>query len=248
MVEASPGTSRRAVVRGAAWTVPAVAVAASAPAYAVSCNTVSWRLNWGTTTYQKLSADQGKATIPGVAGSVPVVVTFDSQMSGTMVRETDNLTVDTGTTDIGNLGNSEVGLLLSHKDPIPALRDNRQTLTISFDRDVTGLSFSITDLDSAASNWYDQVEASGTRTFAVTPRPANQGGGTYVLGDGTLGNAWRYRDATTQLPNSGNDRGNVKVTYSGTVRSITLDYWSSVANGNQKVWISDLTFTARGCL
>ena len=34
----SPGLSRRSVVRGAAWTVPVVAVAATAPAFAASVN------------------------------------------------------------------------------------------------------------------------------------------------------------------------------------------------------------------
>lgn len=237
--------TRRTVMRGAAWTVPVVAAATTVPAYAASCTSYQYRLNWGVTTYNKINADSGKATVPGAPGSVPVVVTFGSQMSGTMLRETDNLTVDTGTTDIGNLGNSEVGLLLSHANPIPSGRDNRQTLTIGFDRDVTGLSFTITDIDSLGSSWYDQVEASGTRTFTVTPRNL---GGTYVIGDGTNGNPWRYRDDNTQLANSGTSRGNVTLTYSGTVRSITLDYWSSVASSNQKVWISDLTFSARGCL
>ncbi len=179
---------------------------------------------------------------------MPVVVTLGSQMSGTMLRATDNLTVDTGTTNIGNLGAGEVGLLLSHANPIPSGRDNRQTLTIGFDRDVTGLSFTVTDIDSSGSNWYDQLEASGTRTFTVTARPNNQGGGTYVVGDGTNGNAWRFVDGTTTLGNTGSNRGNVTMTYAGTVRSITLDYWSSVGGSNQKVWISDLAFSARGCL
>lgn len=240
--------SRRTIVRGAAWTVPVIAAATAAPAFAASCDTAAYRLNWGTTTYTKNNATAGTARVSGAVGSHPVVVTFASQMRGSMVAADDNITVDTGTTDIGNLGNAEVGLLMSHANPIPAGRDNRQTLTISFDRDVTGLSFTITDIDSAGSGtWYDQVEASGNPTFAVTPRPAWQGG-TYVVGNGSNGNAWRYRDDNTNLANSGSDRGNVTLTYSGAVRSITLDYWSSYGGSNQKVWISDLTFNAKGCI
>ena len=40
--------SRRNVVRTAAWTVPVVAAAVGAPAFAASCGTTSytWRLDW----------------------------------------------------------------------------------------------------------------------------------------------------------------------------------------------------------
>ena len=78
------------------------------------------------------------------------------------------------------------GLNISHAAAIVSGRDNRQHIAISFNSAVTGLTFTITDIDSAAGNWYDRVELAGgpTRTFSVVDRPGNNTG-NYVRGDGT---------------------------------------------------------------
>lgn len=252
--------SRRNVVRTAAWTVPVVAAAVSAPAFAASCGTTSytWRLDWSndnatdqfTTSYPTPTTasgvQTGVATITGPAGTVPVAVTFASRMYGTMQRDANNLRVSSVLTpaanNVGGL-NQGAGLNVSHQDPIPSGRANRQEVSISFDRAVTGLSFTIADIDRQTNDWNDRVELTGSRTYA----------GPNLSGDGTNGpggsnNAWRPDDNGNA--GNGSSYGNLTVTYSGTIAAnapIVLTFWNSAGNGNQRIFLSDFTFTASGC-
>ena len=111
-------------------------------------------------------------------------------------------------------------------------------MTIGFSRAVTGLSFTIVDIDSdnqpGNNDFWDQVELSGTRSFTHA---------THVTGAGTLASPWHYDDNDTSLGDT-STQGTVKVTYSGSVTSLTLDYWSSARGGNQWILLSDMTFTA----
>ena len=228
--------TRRSVARGAAWSVPLVAVSVAAPAFAVSCaGPQPFRLNWGTTAYTKnVLTNVGTATVPTAdLSGTPVVVTFTSTTSGTVFRDTDNLTVP-ALTNVGGLGAGERGMTLSHADPISANRNNRQTVVISFSRAVTGLSFSMTDIDSSRNDWWDRVELTGTRTAALD---AN------LEGTGVFNDPWRYKTDNTNVDNDSSG-GNVKVTYAGSVTSIQLDYWSTVASGNQRIFLTDFTFTS----
>ena len=43
--------TRRTLVRGAAWSVPVVSIAAAAPAFAASCDTQPYLLDWGVTSF-----------------------------------------------------------------------------------------------------------------------------------------------------------------------------------------------------
>lgn len=78
-----PGTSRRTVLRTAAWTAPAVAAVAAAPAHAAS-TTGSLLASWGTPyfttdgTYRLLEA-RGTSVVSSTAlapGQLQLVVTF----------------------------------------------------------------------------------------------------------------------------------------------------------------------------
>src|SRR6478672_464529 len=137
--------SRRTVVRGAAWSVPVVAVAATAPAFAASpCATLyPFRLDWGTTPYSRASARNATATLSS-AGSTPLTVTFASTSSTTanVPDPNRNLTVPantgTGTTAdpvVTSLGGrqGERGLMLYHQSSTVG-RDNRQDVVITFSR------------------------------------------------------------------------------------------------------------------
>lgn len=240
--------SRRSVVRGAAWTAPVVAVAATAPAFAASpCETTySYRLDWGTTPYTK-TGENGQAVVAApAAGAGSINVGFTSTVSdaNTVKRPATNLSVPT-TTNIGGLGATERGLRIEHSSPVTAGRANRQTITITFGRPVTGLSFTMTDVDSsnsAANNqprngWWDQVELSGVRTAVLA---------SGLTGSGTQAAPWKMNNANV---NAATDvaTGNVKVTYAGEVSSIELVYWSDSSGGNQAIALSDFTFTAKGC-
>ena len=258
--------SRRHVVRTAAWTVPVMAASVAAPAYAASCGSTSYTyaLNWGTVTYATSTSGSGPtltktgtASVTGPAGSTPVVATFTSKSVGTDTRTANNLTVDAATyPDVGDSG--ATGLLLQHQGIAVGRNTSRQELRIQFNRPVTGLSFTISDIDAnnafgggQSNDFYDRVELTGTRTFTTTSRG---GGNFYVIGTGVAGtenNAfegpWRMYNNSTIASDNGDDAGNVDVTYPGSVQDITLTYWNARGAGNQAIFLGAFTFTALGC-
>lgn len=254
--------SRRTVVRGAAWSVPVVSMAATAPAFAASTcisRSSDWRLDWGTSawTVSKPTADgthTGVATVVGPANSTPITVTFTSTMvraSGSARRASDNLTVPT-TTNIGNLGANARALNIAHDDGIVAGRDDyRQEIRISFSRAVTNLAFTITDIDTQTSAWSDRVELSPSVSTEVSPT------GSEVIGRGldesessNNRGPWR-RTANDNIDNAGDNSGNVNVTYAsraaGAGNAFTLTFWTAIGGGNQRIFLSDFTFTALTC-
>lgn len=254
--------SRRTVVRGAAWSVPVVSMAATAPAFAAStciARSSNWRLDWGTTewTVSKPTTDgahTGVATVVGPANSTPITVTFTSTMvraNGSARRASDNLTVPT-TTNIGNLGANEKALNIAHDDGIVAGRDDyRQEIEISFSRAVTNLAFSITDIDSQSNSWSDRVELSPSVSSEASPT------GSEVVGRGRDENETNNdrgpfrRTANDNIDNTGDNSGNVNVTYAsrgaGAANAITLTFWTAVGGSNQRIFLSDFTFTASTC-
>lgn len=255
--------TRRTLVRGAAWSVPVVSLAAAAPAFAASCVKVyDFRLDWNgpSTSYSKNAATNvGTAVVTGPGGSSPLNVTFTSTTSGSLSRASDNLEISSET-NIGNLGAGERGLNISHSTGITAGRANRQIVAIAFSRAVTGLSFTMTDIDSNSgngNNWWDRVELDGTRTAAAVSRGGNNG--NYVIGAGTNTNEntttsgpWRFYDGDSNIANfgAGSNVANLTVTYAGTIPAntpINLTYWSSTGGGNQRIFLTDLTFKAKNC-
>lgn len=233
--------SRRTVLRAAAWTAPAVSVAVAVPAYAAcspaSAAPASYRLRWGTGTYTRSGVGSGAAAVPGSAvGAQPVNVFVTSTVSSpTRVVRTAQ-----------NLAGSSKGLELHHASAITAGREYRQVVTFAFSREVAGLSFSIMDIDSDRGGWWDRIELTGSRQATVRQRNGKDKG-PYVLGSGVQGDPWHYYDGDTILDNSGDTRGQVDVRYTQPVSVIALTYWSSVGGSNQRIWLSDFSFTASSC-
>ena len=117
----------------------------------------------------------------------------------------------------------EQGLALRHSDHGPG-RDNRQTVAISFNRAVTGLSFTITDLDSSSPliGWL-----LGLRRARAEPhlrRRAPQRHRHRHRPD----DAWRYNNANTAVDDT-SGAGNVTVTYTAPVSAINLFFYSQTA-------------------
>jgi hypothetical protein len=146
--------------------------------------------------------------------------------------------------------------MLYHQASITAGESNNQKLAISFDRAVTGLSFSITDIDRDAdivgydrvngervprySGFWDRVTLSGT--YSQT-KAAN------MLGTGASDSPW-YSPETTSNRVTDSAASNVKVTYDGTIPAntpIELKYWSAYSGGQQWIYLTDFTWTAKGC-
>lgn len=245
--------SRRSVVRTAAWCVPVVSVAATAPAFAASCTTeYSLRLDWGSTGSQFSKAPNGNsatASAAGPAGSTPLLVTFGSsylRQSGNDRRAANNLSVPSDT-NVGGAGVGEQALMLRHLNHGSG-RNFRQELTISFARAVTELKFRISDIDSLNGTFYDRVELTGTRTGVKT---GVRGTGIFETetdtGEGT--GPWRSTDSNSNANTNTADRI-VDVTYAGTIAAnspITLTYYSSRAGSEQYLFLGDFTFKAKNC-
>jgi hypothetical protein len=256
--------SRRTVVRTAAWTVPVVAASTAVPAYAASCGSTSyaWRLDWDnnttsdafTTSYSVAkppganAVHVGTAVVTGPSGSSPVTVTFRNSVVGADRRHPTNLTIES-TTNIGDLGAQERGLLLWNTNILEGRNASRQVVEVTFSRAVSNLRFTITDIDSndawgSGNDYRDQVELTGVRTAVATSRG---GGNFYVVGSGTQASPWQMYDDDTAAGDSGDARGNLAVTYPGPVSSFQLDYWNSSGRGQQAIFLSDFTFDALGC-
>ena len=233
--------SRRTVLRAAAWTAPAVSVAVAVPAYA-ACSpasgvTASYLLDWGVTPWTKTSATTGVASVASLtAGAQPIRATFSSSGPNSLKLSDDNLTVP-AQTNLGGLGSGARGLRLDHAAALTVGRNAGQVLTINFDRQVSGLSFNITDIDSQTRGWWDQVSLSGTRTGQRA---------TGIRGAGTDNDPWRQRQGNSAV-GATSAAGNVRVTYTAPVSSIVLKFWTSVTGGTQLINLTDFSFTASSC-
>lgn len=219
---ASP--SRRTVVRGAAWSVPVIAVATAAPAFAASpCPTVT--LSWA-------SLGNGTQFSSTTVGGVTVTLTL-SGASGAANNRTVS-TTQTGAQS-SNLRFYSTNVVLSS-----------QTATLSFTRNgqavqVANLAFSLLDIDSGSNSWYDQVVV-------------NTGGFGYqvvntsvVSGQGSALDAFRPANNNTSASSPGtSSNGNVNLTWTGRLSSVQFTYSQGLAGltptGTPFIGISDLSF------
>ncbi len=207
--------SRRSVVRGAAWSVPVVAVAATAPAFAASpCANrtallpVAWSSSYSTT--RQTGSVAGTPVVNVRAG-------YSSTLLGPGSLNSQNLTpgsVAATQDSISLVNNSPTTLSLSPER-------NFQTVTFAFTQDVYGLTFSIDDIDRVLGSYFDHVFLAGApEAPAVTQ-------GSAVTGTGTSDNPWRTTGA------SGDNAANqtVTVTYPNglvPITSLTLRFYSTV--------------------
>ena len=268
LAASGPTPSRRAVVRGSAWTAPLLVVSTAAPAFAAStCTTsYSYRLNWGTTEFTRVSATSASARIvSSTLGGPDIYAVFAVQKFGNNTPDpTRNLTVpsaagsdaqlDPAITNLGNLGAGERGVRLQNQSS-GAGRDNRQQLTVTFRRNSTSgpivnaktLTFWVTDIDAVTTSPYaDRVELSGT--FNQT-RDANiRGAGTSVAENNNNVGPWRNSD-TNNNQGENNAGARVQVAYTADTSAFTLVYWNNASPGTQyhRIFLSDFVFTSTGC-
>lgn len=208
--------SRRTVVRGAAWSAPVIAVAATAPAFAASpCmnKTALQPVTWSATP----TTTRQTGTTPGGV-TVTVTGAYTSTLLGPGSIAAQNMTTTNvaATRDSFNLvNNSPTSLSL---DPSA----NYQTVTFGFSQDVYGLTFAIDDIDRVAGSYYDYVFLSGApETPTVTP-------GSAILGSGTQADPWRTNGnngdyAPNQTVSVAYPNGMVPMT------SLTLRFYSTLA-------------------
>lgn len=215
---ASP--SRRTVVRGAAWSVPVVAVATAAPAFAASPCTAKTALLPVTWSATSTTTSQTGTTTTGATVSVAAAYTRAGLSPGSLGSGNLGAQTASSTRDSFAIVNNTPALLTG--DP----STNFQTVTFTFSEPVFGLTFSIDDIDRGTGYW-DWV------SLASSPGEipgATFSAGTTIIGGGTDANGWRT-SATSGGDNLATQT--VTATYANGLVGITqlrLKFWSTVNN------------------
>ncbi|MFC6153086.1 hypothetical protein [Nocardioides yefusunii] len=295
----TPAPSRRAVIRTAAWTAPAVIVAGNTPAFAASgttstaaCAPMYYSLDWGTSDYTTTagslvpttnsitsSSSSGTVTVSptGVAATTATKIrmtvnsSFTGRTRGLNVSNFRNMTLSHsygGSSDVGGTGKVGLTLMQRLSNSTSNGRNSRQTLTITFEKPVKNLSFTITDIDAYNPNpsyqYTDAVLVTGNQPNATG------GAGVAVLPDrfthdtttnhGTQGSGTAASPLTSR--NNGrsgtavdtNSRGGNVIVHFPTdteVKTVTVEFWNNrsgsvTSNGQQAIFLTDFTFTRDG--
>ena len=217
---------RRAVTRGAAWSIPVVSLAVAAPAMAASgCKMTTGQLNWdvfgnGTNQTGKVLATTG----------------------GTGVTVTISLSGDTGATGNGVVTNALTGgqsQVMRFTSP-NGVNNTSQTVTLTFSKPVQNVSFSLLDIDSAPGGYYDEVVIN-TAGFTGS-KHVNVIGAGAATGNGNNKGPYRAPDSDSPVDGSSSD-GNVDLSWSGPVSSVSCVYrQNGTMNGSPFIGISDIAF------
>lgn len=251
--------SRRAVVAGLAWSTPVVTAALAAPAFATSPRClVTTTATWNSARYARSKPTEGVYTFPDPDGTGPLqgmTLTVQTTYQGSNIKlgsqfstTLDNLTV------VGATVGGATSPLMLHQAPIDNSKKasdlsgaNKTVTTFTFSRQVTSLSFTITDIDSTSNDFWDAVALT-----SPTPYTAAKASATQVTGAGTVTNPWQA--ANNNLPVSETSTaGNVKVTFSAPLTTFAIHYWnrmalsSSTIDGDQGIFISNLQLTYNAC-
>jgi hypothetical protein len=219
---------RRAITRGAAWSIPVVSLAVAAPAMAASgCTPVTGVLSWKGQAAGSLLNKTLATTVPGV--TLTVTASGDTGAANNGVRST------------GPIGGA-TSLLLLHSENDNT--DTTQTVVLKFSAKVSNLSFTFLDIDSSRdkvrgntydNHWQDKI--------AILPAPAGQTKGSTVTGSGTTAAPWRSIDQDTPVSDTGTT-GNVGVSWTTAIDTVTIVYSQDGSqDGSPKVGISDLSFS-----
>lgn len=240
--------TRRSVTRAAAWSVPVIAAATTAPAYAASCTPVTVNathsglptrvsnVEWRTTFDH-----DGNGPLPG--NTMTVKASYDT---GMVVRDygpngtNDNFTLQNG---VGGL--NAYGLVMAQRlsgSSFNTTPFGRYTFT--FTKPVTGLTFTLTDIDSTTGDFWDSVW--------LTPGFTYTGRGSTMTGVGTSGDPFRQANGNTAVNNTTDGNGNVTISYAGTISSFTVNYsnrqtGTMTADPDQVVTIANISFAFQPC-
>jgi hypothetical protein len=201
--------SRRTIVRGAAWSVPVIAAATTAPAFAASpCDTpltgtVSFAQNGN---YRRSSAAFGTANVTMSDGST-LGVTFTSTMTAGYSRDARNFVAGSASAFPGSLA-----LVQVRNDGNNAVTRGQDVL-IEFDRPVFNVVLPLSAFSYPANNyrdaaWVDPAPSAGTIV-----------NGSNVTGNGTTGSPFRN-------PSSGS---HLDIPYSGPTTRTTMTFGGGTA-------------------
>jgi hypothetical protein len=251
--------SRRAVVRTAAWSVPVIAVATTAPAFAASpCDArTNQVLDWDAANagYSRTSDTAAKASLVP-ATNVPVLTVDIAASYGGNMKPGYELT-SSGTTNpslrlasaIGGLGISGVSLWQNTTSASPQGYNDIGRYTFTFSREVSNLRFTITDIDYASGDFKDALQITGA-AYTVTSR----GAGVIQASDATFGRYFIANESSGASNNATGSAGNLELKFAGPVKTFTISYVNALSgsftNGvdtDQTIYVSDMTFDYKPC-
>jgi hypothetical protein len=258
-------TSRRTIVRGAAWSVPVVAVAATAPAFAASPCTdgIFATMDWSVPRYYRQGGqnrDRGYG-YTRTNNSTATYLTQDPDGGGPQLPISVNISVSYGsntTADVDQLFLSDVNIggtgapgLTFHQTPAnvnnlsSTLNNaNKSVITFAFSRPVTEMSFTMTDIDSASSDFRDAVGIAGATISSFSIANTGQVGGV-----GTVANPFKVIPNNSAIDNTTGTGGNVNVTLTN-FSTFELHYWNGQpagSGGDQKVFFTNPTVKYYPC-
>ncbi|RYB94658.1 hypothetical protein EUA93_10075 [Nocardioides oleivorans] len=239
--------TRRSVTRAAAWSVPVIATATTVPAFAASCAPVT--------------VTAANATAPNRSSAVDYSVTFNA---GTGAQPTNVMTVkatyDTGMV-VRNDANGGTNDNFTIQNPVGGLNTYGLVMaqrlssrasntgafghyTFTFTKPVTGLTFTLTDIDSTTGDFWDSVWL--TPGFS---KPTLSAG---LTGAGTSADPIRQSNGNTAVDNASGANGNATITYPGTISSFTINYSNRQtgtisADPDQVVTIANFSFGFQPC-
>lgn len=246
--------SRRSVIRAAAWTVPAVSIAVAAPAYA-ACSTpqpVAGSLDWDGegVVYTRGGDGKSASALYSKPGAAPLTVTMSATYTPGMQPGAESGSNNNfgRQSRVGGLNVGGLVLEQSATTDTPQGNSARGSYTFLFDREVTNLTFRLTDIDSQYGDFWDVVQlTSGYSVVSQAGRISSDNKG--------LGGAPRFYTDWVANPadNVTDGRGNLQLRYGGPIRSFTITYWNgahSFANWidtDQVIYLTDMTFDVASC-
>ncbi|MCV7635511.1 hypothetical protein SAMN04487849_10246 [Micrococcus luteus] len=277
--------TRRRVTTGLAWSAPAVAAAVAAPlASASPCRDVSQTVAWNSPQYTRGSDTQGVYQAPAPAGAIPesglrvtVTARYGSNMtSGALDAPNANLVPSNN----GVQGGTSQYLAF-HQRPLVVTttkgrespngwdfslasmtsttrQNNTGAYTVTFDRPVTNLTFTLMDIDSAGGgtadpDFYDIVWATGSLGGSPVPFTGSLQNTGHLTGSGSVTDPWRARNSNAPVAGT-SASGNVTVRFASAVTSFTIFYAHGVrktggrSDPDQAIFLSNLEFTTSTCV
>jgi hypothetical protein len=223
-----PLIGRRTIARGAAWSVPVVALAVAAPAAAATstgCRARFGKLDWDLFA----------------AGSNQLGKTLVTTLDDVTVRVTVSGDYADGNGTITSTRTGGLSKTMRFYD-----RENKsntsQTITITFSKQVQNVSFSVLDVDSARSGgFFGSTDDYQDLVVVATPGWS----GTKhrnVKGSGTSNDPYRARTKDSPVDGSDDD-GNVDLVWPGKVTSVSFKYaQDGSVDGGPFIGISDIAF------
>lgn len=222
----TPLVGRRAVARGAAWSLPVVALAVAAPANAATsvCHVTTGKLDWDL--FANNSNQLNKVLTTSISGVTVKVTTTGDFMAG-------NGNVVSTTTG----GQSKVMRFYDMENK----NNTSQTILITFSQQVQNVSFSLLDVDSARNggfgggNAYEDLVVVNTPGWVGTKH-------TNIKGSGTAADP--YRAKSTNSPVDGtSSNSNIDLSWAGKLTQVSFKYaQDGSVNGGPFIGISDISF------